>query len=178
MDQLIVALIVLLVLAPWYWRQRRQTDRAKWEKTENRPALLRNARLLLSEQPIRCKRPVPLHGRVDQVYQLANGELCVVDSKARRIPRVYPSDIIQASVYATILRAKGHVVHPQGYIRQIWNARVRYLPFDLLSDEKVIALYHYRDELLANPSVAKLSVHPALCRGCGHREQGRCVGRS
>ena len=90
---------------------------------------------------------------------------------------MHPSDIIQGSVYATILRANGHAVHPQGYIRQIWDGRVRYLPFDLLPDEKIVGLYHYRRQLLANPNLARFSVHPALCRGCGHREQGRCEGR-
>ena len=122
MDQLIVALVILLVLGAWYWQQRHQGARAQWESSENRPALLRQARLLMSEKPIRCRKPVPLHGRVDQVYQLANGEVCIVDSKSRRIPRVYPSDIIQGSVYATILRANGYTVHAQGYVRQTWGA--------------------------------------------------------
>ena len=128
MDQLIVAFIILLALGAWYWQQRRQGGRGRWETSEKRPALLRQARLLMSEKPIRCRKPVPLHGRVDQVYHLANGELCVVDSKSRRIPRVYLSDIIQGSVYATILRANGHTVHPQGYVRQTWKGQVRYLP--------------------------------------------------
>ncbi len=68
MDQLIVAFIVLLVLGYWYWRQRQQGERGRWEAHENRPALLRQARLLMSEKPIRCRKPVPLHRRVDQVY--------------------------------------------------------------------------------------------------------------
>lgn len=176
MDQLIVALIVLLVLGVWYWRQQQQTDRVKWERTENRPALLRNARLVMSEKPIRCRKPVPLHGRVDQVYALETGELCIVDTKTRRIPRVYPSDRIQGSVYATILRANGHRVHKTAYVRQAWEGRVRYLPYSLLTDGQVVALYHRREALLKSPETAQLAIHPALCRGCGHREQGRCPG--
>lgn len=177
MDLLIALAILLLGFAVWFWRQRHRDARAEWEASERRPALLRKARLVMSEKPIRCRQPVPLHGRVDQVYALKSGELCIVDTKARRIPRVYPSDIIQGSVYAMILRNTGHTIHGTAYVRQTWEGRIRYLPYELLSDEQVIQLYDHRADLLKHPESARLAIHPALCQHCGHWERGNCPGR-
>ncbi|RMD58680.1 hypothetical protein D6833_12665 [Candidatus Parcubacteria bacterium] len=179
MDYLWLIVSILLVSAMAYlaWADR-QSSRRAWEVRERRPALLRQARLVMSEEFIRCERPARLIGRVDQVYELPNGELCIVDTKHRRPRRVYESDIVQLSTYATILRSHGHRVHPQGYVRQAWNGKVNYLPAKLLEDEKVLALLDYRKRVLAHPDHAPLAVHPRLCDGCGQREVGRCAGRT
>jgi len=120
--------------------------RRRWQRAEAMPAELRTADLVLSECPIRTRYPLPLCGQPDQVYQALNGDLIVVDSKTRRVPRIYLHDIVQLSVYRVILRhggfppVAGRPVRPYGYIRCQWGGAVRYLPAPLLSETQVLAL--------------------------------------
>jgi hypothetical protein len=124
----------------------RHLRRNHWQRAEAMPAELRTADLVLSECPIWTRRPLPLSGQPDQVYEALNGDLIVVDSKTRRVPRVYLHDIVQLSVYRVILRhcdfppVAGRPVRPYGYVRCQWGRAVRYLPARLLSEQQVFGL--------------------------------------
>ncbi|ETS31972.1 hypothetical protein PTE_01728 [Photorhabdus khanii NC19] len=67
--------IFVLIIAPFViakvdqWRKRGIGDTWAWWKSENMPPELRSATLFLSEQDVSTTLPVPMHGRVDQVYQ-------------------------------------------------------------------------------------------------------------
>lgn len=176
-----VLILILVLLAAGLFLVYKIGDRPArddWEAKEGRPEILRKARLAMSEEKILCDRPARLVGRVDQVYRVPSGELCIVDTKRRRHARVYGSDIAQISTYAAILRAHGHKVHPVGFVRQAWQDRVRYLPVRILPDSRVLDLVEKRRETIKNLGSAPLAAHPALCAGCGQREAGRCTGRA
>ena len=105
--------------------------------------ILSGSHCVMNETSIKTLTPVPLHGRVDQVFQLKDRRLLLVDTKAREKIRVYPSDIVQLSVYATILKNNGYELCPFAYIRLPRESnKVVYLPVKLYSEKRVIALYY------------------------------------
>ena len=174
---MIILLLAASLVSAWlYLQRRRNRARDRWERVEQRPRVLRDARLIMSERRIYCDWPLALSGRVDQVYELADGSLCVVDSKRRRWPRVYASDVIQTSVYAEILRARGFQVHDQGYIRQVWDGQIRYLPFRVLDTNALRVLVDRYRSLRSGNVVPNWPPAPGLCRTCGQREMRRCEG--
>jgi len=178
MDAVTIAIAVLLLAAAWYvWYRTKVTGKAQWEAQEQRPQILRQSKLRFSEQRMRCNRPVPLSGRIDQAYELPDHSLVLVDTKTRQWAKVYFSDTIQLSVYAVILRAQGWTVQPTAYVRHVWNGRVQYLRVSLLPTEAIVEMYHHRGRLFNNPGMASLARYPALCRTCGQREAGHCEGR-
>jgi len=126
---------------------RRRIDRLFWLRRENMPADLRGGRLVLSEQDIRTRLPVPLHGRPDQVFASAEGLLVVTDTKARLVPRVTWPDVLQLSVYGTILaftddpRAAGMRVAAHGYIRFPTPGGVVWARVPLLRPATVVELW-------------------------------------
>jgi len=177
MDWLILFIFLPLLIPVWRARQQRAASaRMEWERSENRPQQLLSSRLYMSEQLIRTRHPVPLSGRVDQVYRLADGDLCIVDTKRRRIPRVYFYDVIQGSVYALILLSKGFTVSPVAFVRQVNGDAVKYLPYRLLAADAVVALYHRYQFLRRHPEASRLARSPGLCKKCGQRRSGRCAG--
>lgn len=151
-----------LVVAPFLiakadrWRKsattalkaRQQTQQQWWDK-ERMPEELRGARLFMNEEDIRAFEPVPLHGRVDQVFETRNGVLVPVDTKTRKYFRVYDSDIIQLSVYRLILEkmyGNRHTVSQHGYIRAVvlsehGKENIRYLRVRLLSEGEIVELW-------------------------------------
>lgn len=94
--------IFVLIIAPFViakvdqWRKRGIGDTWAWWKSENMPYELRSATLFLSEQDISTTQPVPMHGRVDQVYKAKNGVLIPLDTKLRQVNHIYESDIISS----------------------------------------------------------------------------------
>lgn len=174
---LFLLLLVLIGLIVRARQERRRTKQEQWEDKENRPDILKKSRLVLSETRIQCNRPAPFRGRVDQVYQLENGELCIVDSKRRKQRRVYPYDIIQGSVYALILRQKGNRVHPIAYVRRVGHdGTVDYLPYEVLTDDQVLALKGRLELVRQRPEMARKNAPPTFCRKCDKRERGLCAG--
>jgi len=105
--------------------------------------MLSGAHCVMNETSIKTFTPVPLHGRVDQVFQLKDKRLLLMDTKARKKPRVYPSDVAQLSVYAIILKHQGHIVYPSAYLRfPTGNNKAIYVPVKLYSEKRIINLYH------------------------------------
>lgn len=128
---------------------------------ENLPAALIGAKLVLSESDLETTLPVPLHGRVDQVFY-ANGWLIPVDTKSRKAPKVYLKDVIQLSVYAFILaRVSSRMfgreipVSSTGYVRCVCGSQVTYLATRLLTSAQLIGLWNRYWDLKRNGARAK-----------------------
>lgn len=120
---------------------------------EDLPAALIGAQLVLSESDVATTIPVPMHGRVDQVFY-ARGWLVPVDTKTRKSTRIYTKDIIQLSVYAFILArtstsmfGRAIPVASTGYVRCVNGKSVQYVPVRLLNSTQVIALWNRYWEL-------------------------------
>lgn len=152
------------------------------------PPLLQGAHLLLSERKIATDVPVPLHGQVDQVF-LARGWLILVDTKRRKQARVFAQNVIQLSVYATILARQASVFAGQNYpvastafIRCVTPHGTTYIEVSLLSTREIIALWNWywmlgREGLAARPTCPS----PPVCAGCSKKTQcprGKWLGNS
>lgn len=103
---------------------------------------LATAVLLLNETNIHTSVPVPLHGRVDQVFKLANGNLLILDTKVRDREKVYLSDRVQLTVYAIILTHMGYSVSSEGIIRIVGRHSTAYKVIPLLPERSIVELYH------------------------------------
>lgn len=140
---------------------------------ENLPAPLIGAQLVLSESDVETTIPVPMHGRVDQVF-FAGGWLVPVDTKTRKSTRVYTKDIIQLSVYAFILARTSAVlfgrpipVSSTGYLRLVNGKAVQYVPVRLLNSAQVIALWNRYWELKRHGLRARPKAAPEFnCLRC------------
>lgn len=141
---IVVPLAVALIN---YWSDIRLSGLFSWWRKENMPAELRNASIFLNEADIACSWPVPLHGRVDQVFKNRLGKLVPLDTKSRSKDEIYKEDVIQLSVYRLILSQQfSEQVCDYGYVRLVVCAngqrRIRYVKVRLLSQKEVITLYH------------------------------------
>ena len=175
----IIALVALFIVISRIDEKKSNKERVQWEEKENIPDALKGMELFMSEEIIQCDHPLPLRGRVDQVYRSAGGDLCIVDTKHRKNAAVYESDRIQCSVYAFILRANNMPVRNTAYLRISMNDDgVRYIPLKLYEENKIIQIYNRRKEILDNPRISGLAINPGLCRYCGHGELENCKGKT
>ena len=133
--------LILAIVGIFAYRSIRKTPAVSTSQ-EQMPTVLHNSRCIMNEQNIRSNLPVPLHGRVDQVFQLQDGRLLLVDTKNRLRATAYPSDITQLSVYATILKANGYQVCPFALLRFPRETSPIYIPVELYPETKIISLYH------------------------------------
>jgi hypothetical protein len=120
---------------------------------ENLPDQLIGAQVVLSESDVATTLPVPMHGRVDQVF-FANGWLVPVDTKTRKVARVFLKDVIQLSVYAFILAristqlfGRAVPVSSTGYVRFVSGRNVQYVAVRLLNSSQIIGLWNRYWEL-------------------------------
>ena len=137
---------------------------------ENLPEPLVGAQLVLSESDIATNLPVPMHGRVDQVFY-SRGWLIPIDTKTRKVVRVYPKDVIQLSVYAFILArttmslfGREIPVASSGSVRIVSGRETTYVPVTLLSSAQVINLWNRYWEL--KKGGAKARPRPAADHVC------------
>lgn len=159
------ALLVAVIAYGWLTRGARPPA--------SMPAELAEAKLWLAEKQIKCETPVPLHGKPDQVFRLRNGKLVVVEVKTRS--RVFRSDIMQMSVYRTILVSSGEDVADYGYIRTVTAAGERFLRRPLYEPRIVVAAWKRYHEMKAGAVMPARSSFKRLCSTCGHRD--RCNAR-
>lgn len=144
---------------------------------ENLPQPLIGAQLVLSEKDIYTALPVPMHGRADQVF-LSHGWLIPVDTKTRKIVRVYPKDVVQLSVYAFILARSSSAlfgrefpVASTGYVRCVTGREVTYVPVKLIPSAQVIGLWNRYWELKKQGVAARpRTAEPHVCAGCVKRQ--------
>lgn len=165
----------LLGMFPGGREEIRARARREWLRRESPPEEIRDGVLLLSERQLKCELPVPLSGRVDQVYACGPDRILVpVDTKRRGRARVEAEDIVQLSVYATLLRNSlmNVEVANRGYVRWVGPREVvRYLPARLLDDAGVARIY-FRWLDLMEGRATKVTFRPS------NRNCRQCVGRS
>jgi hypothetical protein len=133
------------------------------------PLLLQSAQLLMIEQKLSITDPIYLQARVDEVYQLANKQLIVLDTKSRERARIYLEDRVKLSVYAYILRQMGHVVLGWGYLRIVTPCGTEYKRVPLLSETHLVLLYERARELDGDLRKPTTCDKPALCARCDLR---------
>ncbi|ELA9367457.1 PD-(D/E)XK nuclease family protein [Vibrio parahaemolyticus] len=106
---------------------------AAWFEAENMPAILREAKIALSESDISFTyKDLRLKGRVDQLYKYRDGYI-LVDTKSH--DEVTFRDQLQMSFYALVLYLKGYKLYDIAYIRSVRNGQVSYLEVELIPVE-------------------------------------------
>lgn len=148
-----ILVLLIIIVAGLLWVKFRHSPSVSPKSSPGH--FMAGAECILNEQDIKTLLPVPLHGRPDQVFKLKDGRLLVFDTKRRDIQRVYYSDVVQLSVYASILKNNGWQVCEFGVIRIPASPSDRYLTVRLLPDSKIVSLYmRYQSIRLghANPS--------------------------
>lgn len=141
----------------------RTKSNAYMRAEDGAPAELRTATAIRINGTIRMKRPFALHGRPDHVYRLADGMIVVREDKLGRAS--LHAAIIQASVYASILRNRQHPalknakIASHGWVR-IGNperGRVEFVRIRLLTDAELARLVHLYHALGSgyNPSTTR-----------------------
>ena len=113
---------------------------------------------------------VNLTGRIDEAFELPDGDLVLSDTKSRAAQRVYKSDILQVSAYKVVIEASTKKrVRDHGYIRLLTPQGNEYRRIDLLSANEVAAAYQLHDDLQQGRYPGEKCGRPAVCRGCAYR---------
>lgn len=136
-------LIIIVVFLFLFARTRKRNSARVIEFNSNLPALFNGARCVMNEQNISTYHPVALHGRIDQLFELADGRHAILDTKNRSYNKVFLSDQVQLSVYAEILSSHGYLISPIAYLRISGTNPPTYAPVTLLSAEAVMKMVDY-----------------------------------
>ena len=145
MENFAIKLIIILsvVFVFLIARVRKRNNTSLNEFNDNLPALFNGARCVMNEQNISTQHPVALHGRIDQLFELADGHYVIVDTKNRGYNKVFLSDQVQLSVYALILASHGYSINPVAYLRITGTKQPEYVPVQLLRAEEVIKMVNH-----------------------------------
>lgn len=154
---LALAIVVIFSVAAIDKKKREiEKELKKWEDSESLPQVLRGGEIFLNEVNLRCKKPIPLHGRCDQVFKTKKKELVTVDTKTRKSARVYESDVIQLSAYRLMLKEKygSQFKYPDyGYVRtcivneDLGIEKIKYIQVQLLDDKEMKSIYKKHQEI-------------------------------
>jgi hypothetical protein len=115
---------------------------------QHMPAELRTARLLLSEETLKCDHPHPLSARIDQLFERPDGRLILVETKTRERLQVDPYDVLELSVQQQVIRRggdprfAGKKLSGYAYVRTVGqNGHPQYLAAELVDEETVLAYF-------------------------------------
>lgn len=123
------------------------------------------------ETLLRIEEPVPLVGKPDVVWINGRGDLVVGDYKSRAHDTVYPSEVIQLSVYKLLLeKTQKRRVKNYGYIHFSGGRKEK---VKLLKEKQVLALYRRYQALLAGKVEPRQRETEQYCRYCSHRQECR-----
>lgn len=183
---LLTGMVVIALLA--WWILKGPGEQATTYEVVERDAMpdeIAVGRLVYSEQTLQADRPVPLSARVDQVYLTTRGTLVPVETKRRHAAKIWPADVIELSVQATVLAhspdsRKWHGrIADYGYVRIAAEGRKPvYLRTPLLTAAEVRALHDRYFDLHQGRVTPVPAQHQGLCRKCGQRtkcEVGRAI---
>lgn len=166
----VVIIGYLLYLAGSKWRRHRKST--AFFRKDNTPQELQESTLYGSEQSVSCNIPIPLQGTYDQLYQKPDKRFIVADTKTRKNPYVYDSDVIQLSAYKLILENnrefKNKTIMPYGYMRLVCQGKTHYKKVDLMTEEDVTALYERREQLYNGSIEPDKADRPVKCVKCQH----------
>lgn len=170
----IISLIIVLKLVSMdLIRRSAKRNLIEWEQNESFPIELRGGEIFLNEAVISCKKPIPLHGKCDQVFKVKKRKLVIVDTKTRKARRVYQSDIVQMSAYKLMLEekyGKRYEVSGHGYVRVCQvdedrnEERIAYIRTELLTKKEMVTLYKKHQEIANGQRKANCS-----CNGLFHK---------
>lgn len=158
---LFVMIVALLGAFLAYWQWQRSSS---WL-----PAELRRGKMVGVEKSLHAEAPFPVTGRLDRVYQLANGLHTPMEFKNRDTTRLHDSDLAQLSLQSWLLRRNGHKTASFGYlvVRERKTGRKKALKVNLRDDaycDQLIRRYLEVQSGMEKPR----KVRDGRCKSCGH----------
>lgn len=162
----VVGYLLFITLA----KIKRKRAATQFFRDDNTPDELQRSSLYGSEQHISCTTPIALKGTYDQLYKTPEKAFIVTDTKTRKKPTVYDSDIIQLSAYRLILKNsrefKNKTIQTYGYIRLVCKGVTHYKKVDLMSEQAVIDLYERHNALYKGTVEPKKADTRGKCVNC------------
>lgn len=148
LQNLILLLLILALGTTLLQILHGKLNRLRWQEMVDRegmPDQLAALRPWASELEVKTRFPVKLKGRIDQALIDDQGQITILDTKTRKAPRTYPSDIVQLSVYKVCLeRGMKKRVSPFGWIRIVHpqTREVSYRRVKLLDENYIANMYN------------------------------------
>lgn len=165
-----VIVVVGYAVFLFFSKRARKRKAPQFFRDDNTPVELQRSSLYGSEQHISCTTPIALKGTYDQLYKTPDKDFIISDTKTRKKPTVYESDIIQLSAYRLILRNsrafKNKTIRSYGYMRLVCNGVTHYKKVDLMSEQAVIDLYERRYGLYKGTVEPKKADTRGKCINC------------
>lgn len=153
------------------WSSRRDDQQYGNVSTEL-PARLKGAKVWAKEKDIACRMPRRIHGRLDESFELAGSEIIVSETKTRKKPVVYRSDVIQASLIGlTLANGSAKSVSGTGYIRLITPGGNKYVEIKLLPEAELVSIYDSYKRISAGLEPGDRCANRALCASCEYKKE-------
>ena len=122
------------------------------------------------EKTFSIRKPFPLIGAPDLVWQEKGGVLTIHDLKTRKKPVVHLSDKIQISLYKLLVeKATGRAVRNYGVVRIRNESGDRQIRIPLLEEEELLKLYERYWDLADGKEQASCAPNPRFCDSCGFK---------
>lgn len=136
------------------------------------PAELAGARIWAKERQFECSGDAPMVGRIDEGFELPNGDLVASDTKSRARPAIYPSDVLTVSAYKYLIEeSTGKRVTEHGYIRLITPGGNEYRRIRLLDRTEVLAARQLHEDLTRGLYAGDKCGNQAICRTCAYKPE-------
>jgi|GEM_PF-6522812 len=171
-----ILLAGVLVLAATVYLLYQHTKRLVFNKqlTANLPKDLCRGSLYMCERLLTIFQPVRLCGKVDEVWERADGVLVPVDTKVRQKFITNLSDRYQLTGYALLLKhhpeTRKKKIANYGYVRIPSNAGDVYLKAQLLKEHHYMNIYGRYALLKEGKVQARGPASQLFCNGCGHTD--------
>jgi hypothetical protein len=144
------------------------------------PRELRGARLLYAEQLFRSTGKTAITARVDRAYQVASGEIVLLELKTRDRNRVFPSDVIELSAQrAAVELQTGEIVAHHAYVavQRPGNVTQVLHRVRLMAISEVVELAARREAIVSGRMTPSFADSVQVCRRCAFAKDCEKVGR-
>ena len=167
---LIALLVTLCVIVGVLWSTRRGTAPARLVL----PRELRGARLLYAEQLFRSTGKTVITARVDRAYQVASGEIVLLELKTRDRNRVFPSDVVELSAQrAAVELQTGEIVAHHAYVavQRPGNVTQVLHRVRLMAISEVVELAARRQAIGSGRMMPSFADSVQVCRRCAFAKE-------
>lgn len=140
------------------------------------PEALKKMHLWQKEKRYECGAPIGLVCRIDEAYMDEHGTITLSETKTRRWPKVYDSDILQLSAQRLAVSENGRRVSDTGYVRLITPTGNEYRQVRLLDPDEVIAAKLLYDDLVQGKYAGRPCNNRAICQTCLYQSECEALG--
>lgn len=158
----------LLLLAAWGVLSTRPRQTVQTQL----PAMLEKARTWAKEREFRIGGRRPMHGVLDEAFELPDGTIVISETKSRRFKTIYKSDVLQVSAQRVLVENhQRRTVSSEGFVRLLTPQGNEFRPIKLMTADEVAQAYDLYRQLSRGAIVGDKCRAPNLCRSCAYKEE-------